>query len=106
MSTWVDVHVVLDNFDRQFNMWRNAARLFARTDYVMMLDVDFAVCTDFRKRLLGSEVMLQKLREGYTAFVIPAFEFVLSEDGMDDSTFPRSKKVRLFLPESCRDLME
>ncbi|KAI0828235.1 hypothetical protein BC628DRAFT_1417826 [Trametes gibbosa] len=33
---------------RQFNVWRNAARLFARTEFVMMLDVDFAVCTDWR----------------------------------------------------------
>lgn len=38
MSQFVDVHVVVDNFDRQFNMWRNVARFFARTDYFMMLD--------------------------------------------------------------------
>jgi glycosyltransferase-like protein LARGE len=99
MSTWVDVHLVLDSFDRQFNMWRNAARLFARTEFVMMLDVDFAVCTDFRKRLLGSEVMLQRLREGYTAFVVPAFEFVKVEDGRNQSSFPKTKKVELLHPD-------
>ncbi|KAI1797514.1 glycosyl-transferase for dystroglycan-domain-containing protein [Ganoderma leucocontextum] len=63
----VDVHLALSPFTsalstgpisqtesdseggRQFNVWRNAARLFARTDFVMMLDVDFAVCTDWRE---------------------------------------------------------
>jgi len=93
MSTWVDVHLVLDSFDRQFNMWRNAARLFARTDFVMMLDVDFAICTNFRRRLLGSGAMLQMLREGYSAFVVPAFEFVNLEDGKNQSMFPRNKEV-------------
>lgn len=63
----VDVHLALSPFtsalsagpvsqtesdsegSRQFNVWRNVARLFARTDFVMMLDVDFAVCTDWRE---------------------------------------------------------
>jgi hypothetical protein len=92
MSTWVDVHLILDDFDRQFNMWRNAARLFARTEFVMMLDVDFAVCTDFRKRLLENEDMLEKLRAGDTALVVPAFEYVESEDGKHSSEFPGSKQ--------------
>ena len=34
--------------ERQFNVWRNVARLFARSEFVMLLDVDFAVCTDWR----------------------------------------------------------
>jgi glycosyltransferase-like protein LARGE len=38
MKEFVDVHVVVDKFDRQFNMWRNVARFFARTNYFMMLD--------------------------------------------------------------------
>lgn len=92
MSTWVDVHLILDDFDRQFNMWRNAARLFARTEFVMMLDVDFAVCTDFRKRLLENEDMLEKLRAGDTALVVPAFEYVKSEDGKNRAEFPGSKQ--------------
>lgn len=91
MSTWVDVHLILDDFDRQFNMWRNAARLFARTEFVMMLDVDFAVCTDFRRRILDNIVMLEKLRVGDTALVVPAFEYVNLEDGKDSTIFPHSK---------------
>ena len=63
-SQFVDVHLAFSPFTsalsadpvvqtegeggRQFNVWRNVARLFARTNFVMMLDVDFAVCTDWR----------------------------------------------------------
>lgn len=86
MSKWVDVHLILDNFDRQFNMWRNAARLFARTNYVMMLDVDFAVCTGFRQRLLASKEMMGMLRAGDAAFVVPAFEYVVAEDGGNEAS--------------------
>lgn len=93
MSTWVDVHLILDDFDRQFNMWRNVARFFARTEFVMMLDVDFAVCTDFRSRVLRSPAIMNKLRRGDAALVIPAFEFVDQYDGQDADTFPISKEV-------------
>ena len=53
MSQYVDVHLVMTPGagDRQFNAWRNVARFFARTEYVMMLDVDFVPCTDFRSRV-------------------------------------------------------
>ena len=55
MKKYVDVHLVVDNFERQFNMWRNVAKFFARTNYVMMLDVDFHPCTDFRHGILNSK---------------------------------------------------
>jgi len=93
MSTWVDVHLILDGFDRQFNMWRNVARFFARTEFVMMLDVDFAVCTDFRNRVLRSSAIMDKLRHGDAALVIPAFEFVDQQDGRNADTFPTTKEV-------------
>jgi hypothetical protein len=94
MSMYVDVHLIVDPFDRQFNTWRNIARLFARTDYVMMLDVDFAVCTDFRRSLRESPAVMNKLKDGGSAFVIPAFEYVKFKDGLDQSTFPKDKQVR------------
>ena len=50
MATYVDVHLVIDSFDRQFNTWRNIARLFARTEFVLMLDVDFAIAQTFASR--------------------------------------------------------
>jgi len=99
MSTYVDVHLVIDSFDRQFNMWRNVARLFARTDYVMMLDVDFYICTDIRSAVRGNQAIMAKLRDGLAAIVIPAFEYVKYSDGMDPAVFPRGKQVRRF---TCR----
>jgi hypothetical protein len=93
MSTYVDVHLVIDPFDRQFNTWRNIARLFARTDFVMMLDVDFAVCTNFRRSIRESKAVMNKLKEGASAFVIPAFEYVKFKDGINQATFPRDKQV-------------
>ncbi|KAJ7072628.1 glycosyltransferase family 49 protein [Mycena amicta] len=91
MATNVDVHLVIDAFDRQFNTWRNIARFFARTDFVMMLDIDFFPCTDFRTAILNSEAAMDKLRTGTAAFVVPAFEYPAYEDGVDASRFPRSK---------------
>jgi hypothetical protein len=97
LAVYLDVHLILDVFERQFNTWRNIARFFAahRTDFVMMLDVDFALCTDFRSRIRdagGSEVM-KRLRQGTAALVIPAFEYTKYEEGLNESTFPRSKEV-------------
>lgn len=93
MVTYVDIHLVLDPFERQFNLWRNIARFYAHTDYVMMLDVDFALCTDFRSRILQSDAVLQRLREGLMALVVPAFEFARQKDGLNASTFPTNKQV-------------
>ncbi|KDQ08516.1 glycosyltransferase family 49 protein [Botryobasidium botryosum FD-172 SS1] len=102
MSSFVDVHLVLDPFERQFNMWRNVARFFAPTDYVMMLDVDFAVCTDFRRRIRESAEVMEKLREGRTALVVPAFEFTEQRDGLNQSTFPKDKAALLELVKEKR----
>lgn len=136
-AEYVDVHLALSPFTsslspdsaasmdgdggRQFNVWRNAARLFARTNFVMMLDVDFAVCTDWRGFVrdavraasstpirhavrtrrasegTGSSTdiaeVVQRLREGTAALVVPAFEYVKQEEGVDQRTFPADKKV-------------
>ncbi|GAA5834508.1 hypothetical protein JCM9279_004336 [Rhodotorula babjevae] len=92
MKQYVDVHLVYDPFDRQFNMWRNVAKFFARTEYVMMLDVDFWLCTDFRSRMLDSPEIMQRLKGGMAAFVVPAFEFHKQSDGVDPLTFPSTKE--------------
>lgn len=97
MSSFVDVHLVIDNFDRQFNMWRNVAKYFAQTDYVMMLDVDFSICTNFRDRILRSTVVTEKLDSGKAAFVVPAFEYTKQVDGLDSSKFPKDKEGLLEL---------
>lgn len=95
MMTFVDVHLVVDAFDRQFNTWRNIARLFARTDFVMMLDIDFFPCTDFRSVIKRSSTILDKLHDGRAALVIPAFEYVDFHEGSNYAAFPTTKRVRL-----------
>ncbi|KAL0955971.1 hypothetical protein HGRIS_002153 [Hohenbuehelia grisea] len=102
MATHVDVHLVIDSFDRQFNTWRNIARLFARTNYVMMLDVDFALCTDFRRAIRKSAKMMGRLREGTSAFVLPAFEYTKLSEGTDQRNFPKDKKSLLALIKAGR----
>ncbi|KAJ7502928.1 glycosyl-transferase for dystroglycan-domain-containing protein [Mycena galericulata] len=97
MASNVDVHLVIDAFDRQFNTWRNIARFFARTDFVMMLDIDFSPCTDFRTAIRSSEVAMDKLRSGTAAFVVPAFEYPKYADGTDEARFPRSKDALVSL---------
>ncbi|KAI0651464.1 glycosyl-transferase for dystroglycan-domain-containing protein [Trametes meyenii] len=140
-SRHVDVHLALSPFTsalsagnsaslegeggRQFNVWRNVARLFARSEFVMMLDVDFAVCTDWRGAVqeavraaaippnrhdarteraqlggINSADMVQMLREGTAALVVPAFEYVKQEEGVDQRTFPTDKQTLLHLAKA------
>lgn len=91
MQEYVDVHLIVDKFDRQFNMWRNVAKFFARTDYIMMLDVDFHLCTDFRQTIRNDANIMEKLASGRAALVVPAFEYVVGDDGLDWRTFPTNK---------------
>ncbi|KAK4058014.1 hypothetical protein OIO90_000753 [Microbotryomycetes sp. JL221] len=100
MKKFVDIHLVYDPFDRQFNMWRNVAKFFARTEYIMMLDVDFWLCTDFRNRMLASKEIMSRLQSGLAAFVVPAFEFHKQSDGVDPKTFPVTKQDLIKLVES------
>lgn len=124
-AAYVDVHLAMSPLlnaatalsespegGRQFNVWRNLARLFARTEFVMMLDVDFAVCTNWRMDIRsavqragqstakgdGSSEglpmdIVKKLRDGTAALVIPTFEYVRQDDGIDQRTFPQDKAV-------------
>ncbi|KLO10318.1 hypothetical protein SCHPADRAFT_832679 [Schizopora paradoxa] len=109
MALNVDIHLVVTPTvsDRQFNTWRNIARMFARTDYVMMLDVDFVPCTNFKERLkiaAGDEIK-NLVRSGEAALVVPAFEFTKHEDGLDASTFPADKKALAELYNASRITM-
>ncbi|KJA28942.1 glycosyltransferase family 49 protein [Hypholoma sublateritium FD-334 SS-4] len=102
MSTFVDVHLVVDVFERQFNTWRNIARLFARTDFVMMLDIDFYPCTDFRSVIKQSSTISDKLYAGRAALVIPAFQYIDFNQGMNYRSFPAKKADLLQLVEKRR----
>lgn len=44
MQKHVDIHLVYDSFDRQFNMWRNIAKFFARTEVCGARTVSFCPC--------------------------------------------------------------
>ena len=66
---------------------------FGFSQYVMMLDVDFWLCTDFRQRMLESTEIMERLKGGMAAFVVPAFEFHKQSDGVDPFTFPSTKAV-------------
>lgn len=91
MREFVDVHVIVDKFDRQFNMWRNVARFFARSNYFMMLDVDFHICTNLQHHLSLDPKVREVMQSG-AAVVLPAFEYVNQEDGIDSATFPTNKE--------------
>ncbi|CAO3686090.1 unnamed protein product [Rhizopus stolonifer] len=92
MRQYVDVHIIRDSFDRELNLWRNVAKLFARTDYVMMLDIDFYPCTALRQNVLNNPQAMALLDSGSAALVIPAFEFSKQSDGLDYRTFPKTKQ--------------
>ena len=102
MQMFVDMHLVIDSFDRQLNTWRNIARLFARTDYVMMLDIDFYPCTDFRRVAGVIPSLKQNFKRGDIALVVPAFEYSDYLEGTDYRAFPRNKDSLLHLVEQGR----
>ncbi|KAI9304932.1 glycosyl-transferase for dystroglycan-domain-containing protein [Cunninghamella echinulata] len=75
LRRFVDIHLLIDDYERQFNMWRNIARMYARTDYILMLDVDFLVSPTIRQILLTlPPKILDRVRQSHAALVIPAFE--------------------------------
>ncbi|KAI0823147.1 glycosyl-transferase for dystroglycan-domain-containing protein [Trametes gibbosa] len=95
---YVDVHLALSpsvpspegEGGRQFNVWRNAARLFARTEFVMMLDVDFAVCTDWRGAVRDAlRAAALPIRRPLTRSRLPGGvnSYVKQEAGVDQRTF-------------------
>ena len=104
LSTYADIHLVLSppSLNREFNLWRNVARYYAITSYVMMLDVDFVVCTDFRTRILAAlnqgvsgeaSRTMESFREGTVALVVPAFEYSDLEEGTKVAHFPKDKRT-------------
>jgi glycosyltransferase-like protein LARGE len=110
LTTRADIHLVLSPFPRAFNTWRNLARLLARTTYILLLDVDFAVCSDWRasvRTILRNRErgVARHVREGSAALVLPAFEYVKQSEGRNQDAFPKEKHVRtiyIFHPSVSR----
>ena len=98
LASRADIHLVLSPFPRAFNTWRNLARLLARTMYILLLDVDFAICTDWRASVSAlihdaENDVSQRVREGIAALVLPAFEYAKQAEGRNQEVFPRDKNV-------------
>ena len=80
-------------------VWRKQFPILARTTYMLLLDVDFAVCTNWRasvRALLrdGENKVARHVRDGSAALVLPAFEYVKQAEGKNQATFPKDKHVR------------
>ncbi|KAI9140681.1 glycosyl-transferase for dystroglycan-domain-containing protein [Paraphysoderma sedebokerense] len=91
VQKYVDAHVIIDNYPRQFNLWRNVARFFARANYIFMIDVDFFICTDIRQNLLSNAEWIEPLQSGDVAYVVPAFEYAKKWTHMTAPQFPKDK---------------
>ncbi|KAK9766120.1 hypothetical protein K7432_005024 [Basidiobolus ranarum] len=102
MKQYVDVHLIVDKYERQFNYWRNVARFFSRTDYFLLLDIDFYLCTDFRKNLDSYPELMERLEAGQAAIVLPAFEYNVLDEGRDAAVFPKTKEDLLELVQDER----
>lgn len=86
----IDIHLIIDEFPRQFNYWRNVARLYARSDYIFMLDVDFAIMSPIES-IVHDELLLNMLKDGGTALLLPALEFAGAAKSTGIEDFPRTK---------------
>ena len=100
MQTFVDVHLVVDAFDRQFDTWRNIARLFARTDFVMMLDIDFYLCTDFHSVIRQSFASYGK--DVRLSWFQHLSNWIVTK-GQNYAMFPSKKSVRFFFTKAAAD---
>jgi hypothetical protein len=70
--------------------------------YILLLDVDFAICTDWRASVSAllrdaENDVGQRVRGGVAALVLPAFEYVKQAEGRNQEVFPRDKNVRVIL---------
>lgn len=91
-AQFVDVHLIVDNYDRQFNLWRNVARLYATTQLIMTMDVDFMLCSDLQRNI-GElpQVYKEMVSNGSAVFVVPAFEFVREVVEIQAVDYPKDK---------------
>jgi len=83
-----DIHFVVDDLPYQFNLWRNIARLYSPSEYVIMLDVDFVPDAQLYDRLMENWEVMQKDMDNKKAFIIPAFQF---KQGHERNKIPKNK---------------
>ncbi|KAK8843527.1 hypothetical protein IAR55_007187 [Kwoniella newhampshirensis] len=84
VAALADIHLVTGTQMIMHNMWRNIARAFATTDWVMLWDADFEPCTDYQagferfRAVTGEKEWVNRLDRGKAALVMPVFEWVKS----------------------------
>jgi len=83
-----DIHVVVDDLPYQFNLWRNIARMYSPSEYVIMLDVDFVPDAQLYDRLMENWEVMQRDMDNRKAFIIPAFQF---KEGHERNKIPKKK---------------
>lgn len=87
------------DFKLQQNTWRNVARIFTQTDWILLWDADFEPCTDYQRGLetfrrnavAGGGTV--ELDSGNAALVIPAFEWASPVPSRKYGFCPATKKV-------------
>ena len=94
----IDIHLVTSTYAVQHNAWRNLARFLARTDWILMVDADFDLCTDLAKSLrdfrnTGSTERQARMEQGGIALVVPAFEWVPEVAANAGASCPKDKEV-------------
>ncbi|KAH9976182.1 glycosyl-transferase for dystroglycan-domain-containing protein [Lactifluus volemus] len=96
-----DIHLVLSPFPRAFNAWRNLARLLAPTAYMLLLDVDFAICTDWRDAV---RALLRQRGGGGNLQVnsVVAKRYVKQAEGRNQESFPQDRRALLDLVSANR----
>ncbi|KAI3635763.1 hypothetical protein MIR68_006401 [Amoeboaphelidium protococcarum] len=96
-AKYVDLHLVIDKFDRQFNYWRNIARMFARSDLIMTMDVDFFICTELESNfaLKIPQDLKTKVMDASAVLVVPAFEFSNSAVELEVDQYPSTKQAAI-----------
>jgi glycosyltransferase-like protein LARGE len=105
-SRYVDMHLVVDKFDRQFNLWRNIARMFARTELIMTMDVDFMLCSELRHNFaLLTQESKDMVKNGTAVFVVPAFEMPMEAPELSADDYPSTKVELMRLVERKEIIM-
>ncbi len=103
LSINVDIHLVSSSYALHSNTWRNVARVFSSTDYIMLWDADFDSCTDYQegfekfRRQHREDGWAEKVETGKGALVIPAFEWSDPVVERKRDLCPANKQVRRVL---------
>jgi len=95
VSQWTDVHLLIDKVERHFNLWRNIARMLARSRFILQNDADFTPSRNIQKQ----HELLSRLDQENIMIVLPAFEF---SKGNSTVNLPTTKLELLAMKDSLQ----